>query len=122
MTKARSKEKELPPDPIKTDQELRQIALDLADGKIFSDRHVPKSESKTLLSIFMALSLWDHAQEWVKDAGMIFEYHSKAGPRSINGYPMFISCQKLNKEDTKTVFTYYNELLEQRKQFLSKGN
>jgi hypothetical protein len=66
----------------------------------------------------MALSLWEHAAEWVKDAGIIYEYISAAGPRSINGYPMFTSCRKLNKEDTQTMIKYYNELLEQKKKFL----
>jgi hypothetical protein len=64
------------------------------------------------------LSLWEHASEWVKDAGIIYEYTSKAGPRGINGYPMFTSCQKLNKGDTEIMLRYYNELIEQKKKFL----
>jgi hypothetical protein len=35
--------------------------------------------------------------------GMIYENMSEAGPRSINGYPMFMSCKLLNKTDTETV-------------------
>jgi hypothetical protein len=51
----------------------------------------------------MVLSLMDQKDidELKKDPpGLIFEYFSKAGPRSINGMPMFVSCQMLSKEDT----------------------
>lgn len=105
----------------KTDQELRQIALDLADGKIFCNRHVPPNDSRMLLSIFMILSLMENANQWVRDAGLIYEYLSEAGPRSINGYPMFMSCRKLNIEDTKKMFEYYNEILKYREKFLGGG-
>lgn len=105
---------------VRTDQELRQIAVDLIEGKIFCDRHLKlKGENeRMLLSVFMPLSLWEDAVEWVKDAGMIYEYLSEALPRTINGYPMFTSCQKLTIEDTDKMFALYNELWEIKKNFL----
>ncbi len=37
--------------------------------------------------------------EWWSELGAIGEHISKAGPRSINGYPIFFSMAVINKED-----------------------
>ena len=38
-------------------------------------------------------------EQYLKDLGCIYEHMSKAGPRGINGYPMFMSCHLMHKED-----------------------
>jgi hypothetical protein len=82
-------------------EEVKQIAQDMHHGLIFCDRFCNSSEEVAM--VFMVLSLMDQKDidELKKDPpGLIFEYFSKAGPRSINGMPMFVSCQMLSKEDT----------------------
>jgi len=42
--------------------------------------------------IFMSLALGalaDMTEEAINDIGLIYEYWDQAGPRSINGYPIF---------------------------------
>lgn len=96
----------------KTDEELKQIALDLFKGSIFSDRHLI-NEPNMLTSVFMILPMLDKEKlEELKnnDVHFIFEYLNKALPRSINGCPAFMSAQYLNKDDTEKMFKYYREI------------
>jgi hypothetical protein len=98
---------------VKTDDELKQIAKDMWKGRIFTNRHC---KDETLLgSIFMSLALGglnNLPDEDVNDIGMVYEYLSEAGPRAINGYPMFMSCRLLSKADTTKVFDYYDKMVD----------
>ena len=40
-------------------------------------------------------------EEFLKNIGMLYEENSKAGPRGINGFPMFMSCNIVSISDTK---------------------
>ena len=42
---------------MKTDEELKKIAVDIVEGKIFSDRHLRSSND--IKSVFMVLHLMD---------------------------------------------------------------
>ena len=100
-----------------TNEELKQIAMDLYQGKIFTDRHLSKSEDAFL--VFTVLSLGgfsEFSDEDLEDIGLMFEYLDKAGPRSINGYPMFLSLRLLNQHDTKIVFDFYKKIKESFKE------
>jgi hypothetical protein len=55
--------------------------------------------------------------EFMKNIGMLFEDNSKAGPRSINGYPMFMSCKILSKEDAKKFLDLYGKYEKMREDF-----
>lgn len=96
----------------KTDEELKQIAKDLWAGKIFSDRHIPPGDSHMMLSVFMPFVFMD--KKTLKDMqrekiDFVYEYLDKAGPRAINGMPMFMSCRILTKPETKKMFEYYEK-------------
>lgn len=96
----------------KTGEELKQVALDLFKGIIFSDRHLI-NEPNMLTSVFMVLPMLDKEKlEELKnnDVHFIFEYLDKALPRSINGCPAFMSLQYLDKDDTEKMFKYYREI------------
>jgi hypothetical protein len=44
--------------------------------------------------------------------GMIYEYMEKAGPRAINGNPVFLSFRMIGIDDTKKVLERYNKIIE----------
>ena len=44
-------------------------------------------------------------KEYGEQLGIIWEYLSEALPRSINGYPIFMSCRVMNKADWERVVT-----------------
>jgi hypothetical protein len=100
----------------KSDEELKQIAKDLWAGKIFSDRNIPFfGNSNILFSVFMPLLFMD--KKAIKSlqrekVNFIYEYLDKAGPRAINGMPMFMSCRVLVEPETKKMFEYYNKFKE----------
>lgn len=56
-------------------------------------------------------------EEYINNIGMVYEYYDKAGPRSINGYPIFMSMHILSKEDTKRFIEMYQKYEEMRKEF-----
>lgn len=94
---------------IKTDEQLKEIAMDLYNDKIFCDRQVDKTN---LGMVFMPL-IFGAFSEWKKEdqdkIGMIYEYLSEAGPMGINGMPIFYSLKFMSKEDTKKMFEIYEQ-------------
>lgn len=145
------------------DKDLKQIAKDLYDGKIFSDRHLSKNESvenyfmilafiypqkpkpptyeseDNTLSVNRDNRLYDllerekdqkiyeekikeypkeveEFKKYLNNIGFIFEYMDKAGPMSLNGKPLFLSANILNKEDTEKMLSFYNTYKELRKE------
>ena len=95
----------------KTGEEIKQIALDLFKGAIFTDRHLQDIED--IRMVFMVLSFMDG--ERIKELqanppGLIYEYISEAGPRSVNGMPVFMSLKMLTQDDTKKMFEHYEQL------------
>jgi hypothetical protein len=76
-------------------QELVDFVLGVCDGKIFTMHHIPKAQQEGLISmVFMPIALGAFAGYLageLENVGTIWEYYSQAGPRTINGYPMFMS-------------------------------
>ncbi len=67
-----------------TDQELKELAIDIFEGKVFTDRHIPEEEERGLLMVFMPLALGagkDWTEDDYKSIGMFYEYMDQAGPR-----------------------------------------
>ncbi len=94
-------------------EELKQIAIDIRAGRIFSNWHIPDNEPDMLYSIFMPLGLMNADQmEEIATAniGLVYEYMNQAGPMAINGYPMFMSFHVLHLNDAKVVLEFINRL------------
>jgi hypothetical protein len=99
----------------KTNEELKQIAEDLNSGKLFIDRQIPEGLPVHMIImplIFMSKEQSETFKNNVEsgEIAMIYEYIDKAGPRAINGNPMFMSLQTLSKNEVKIVFDYYNKI------------
>jgi hypothetical protein len=98
--------------------ERRQLALDIMDGKIFATWNIKPSDGKDMIgAIFMPLAL---GAKLPKGVAHLYEYLSAAGPRSINGYPIFTSLRILLKEDAEAIFPMLAELEKQRKAFVNE--
>lgn len=100
------------PYKCKTVQEIKEIALGIYKGQIFTSNQV--KDLSVLGLIFMALSMSDeNYKNWMKenDIYIIYEYIDKCLPtRSINDYPIFTSHSHLNKEDAIKVEEKFNEI------------
>jgi len=97
--------------PSRPESELKQIAIDLQVGHIFSDRHMNEYDRKNLGMVFMVILFMDPKDFYIPTSiGLVYEYMSKAMPRGVNGMPMFTSCHFLNVEDTNYVFAKAKEI------------
>jgi len=114
--------------PIKTldftdrsDEWLKQLAIDIHEGKVFTDRHIREEDySHGIKTIFIPLalgSLSDYPKEELGKIGLIFEYMHKASPTSINGYPSFMSVQMISVEQAKKVDEYWQAYKKLREDF-----
>ena len=68
---------------MKTDAELRDIALDIEGGSIFTDRHLrPNEHDRMLRSIFMPLALMDEERldKFVKSEPGLIRIQSRGWP------------------------------------------
>jgi hypothetical protein len=104
----------------KTDAELRQIAMDIYHGHIFTDRSIRNKDDLNLLSmIFMPLALMgkEGADQMIeRKVSMVYEYLDRAGPRSVNGYPTFMSMKYLTEDEVQRlvpIFERYEKLQEE---------
>lgn len=96
-----------------TDEELKQIAIDLHSGRIYCDRHI--EDTSDIRIVFMPVMLGafaDAKKEELDNIGMIYEYLTEAGPRCVNGMPTFFSLKYLSKKDTMRMSEYYEKLVE----------
>ena len=105
----------------RTDKELRQIAMDLAKGLIFSDWQIEKDEDVPL--VFQAINLMTEAQNLelqTKDIAMIYEYRTAAYEVDREtGIPVFISFNTLTKDESLKVaewFKQYKDIMDTNKE------
>lgn len=94
-----------------TDKEIANLANDMYRGLIFTDRHVQRHED--VPSVFMPLILLkeeDIEKLKANPPGMIYEYLDQAGPRAINGMPVFWSFRMIGTEDATKVMERYKKI------------
>lgn len=97
----------------KTNEEIKALALDLITNKLFTDRHIENDQM--IPTVFMPIALGAFQEvdnEELEKLGLIYEHLDKAGPRSINGLPSFMSMQYLSKDDAKRLFQKAHEMTE----------
>lgn len=101
--------------------ELKQIAVDLAEGKIYSNLHLGKHNEHLLPNVFMVMLFLDEkSREDMKEKDIIFiyEYMSQAGPMAINSCPIFMSMRMMGKEDFHDMWIEYERYVKMRQEFL----
>lgn len=101
-----------------SEEELKKLAQEIVDGKVFTDRDMRKGDQQggfMLQMIFMPLALMENVGAFVADAGLLYEYWDQAGPRSINGYPMFFSVRKIIRKDMPALEHYVKFYWEAKK-------
>jgi hypothetical protein len=109
---AKKKTTKAPPQKkIRSDEELKKLALDYYKGLIFSDRQCRTPEDAR--SVFMILFFMNKKQLEALQKNppkLIFEYYDKATPMAVNGYPTFFSCSFLSEEEFKKFAEFYDKI------------
>jgi len=78
---------------------LEEVYVGITTGTIFTDRDLPPDPA-SMRMVFMPMGL-AHPPPLVYavEIGLIWEHLHKAGPRSVNGMPVFFSMNLMNKKD-----------------------
>lgn len=85
-------------------EDLKKLALDMHKGLIFADTQI--QQPNMLVMVFMPLALMPINKKWVDQVGLIYEYLDKAGPRSVNGMPTFMSMRIVPRADLPMLIEY----------------
>jgi hypothetical protein len=96
-----------------TDKAIKELALAVRAGSVFGTWNFRESEKNMIGTVFMAFMLMNSIQKKILVRDGIFhlyEFMDKAGPRSINGYPIFYSFHMLDRDDAKRLETALDAL------------
>ena len=101
----------------KSHDELKQIARDVLAGRIYSDKDVPDPSMIHLVFVpLVFLSLRQvMAMRRQTETGtmfMLYEYVDKAGPRTVNGQPVFFSFRVLNRWEVEYIADLMKKMLD----------
>ena len=106
------------PVPDIPEPDLKRLAIGMAQGTVFTSLHLPpvtdeetmREHAQLVRSIFMPIGLGGLGDIDIKTLGFFWERFDKAGPRSVNGYPVFFSVNLVNAEQAKWVVRKYEEI------------
>lgn len=105
-----------------TEAEIRQWVMNYCDGHIFTSADVEKRHEPGLIGmVFMPLMLGglsELAPEDTDSIGLIWENMAAAGPRGVNGMPVFMSCRLMAKADFEIVKPLVNAELQRRAEYV----
>lgn len=96
-----------------SDEQIHQIALGISQNSIFHSAMLGDRMVDMLSHVFMPLIfIGDAMRQWMikNEIAGFYEDYGRAMPRSINGYPMFMSMRMLNDEDNEKVFNRVMEI------------
>lgn len=110
--------------PSMTDAELKKLAIDVHAGQVFGTWNLRNQAHETGM-VFMPLMLMDPIQ--IKELEVdgvvhLYEYIDKSGPRSINGYPMFMSFHTLKADEANRLQAHLEVLRNMEKAFMGDEN
>ncbi len=109
------------PVPSVTDEQIREIAVGIHRRQIFCDRHIPQEQWEEMVPrVFLTILLGGFGNLDTKTLGLVWEREDKAGPRSCNGYPQFLSCNLLNTVDAEKVMAICRQLRDAEQAVLEK--
>jgi hypothetical protein len=89
--------------PRITEDQIKELVTGLVKDQVFTWQHLPADDPHLLPMVFMVLGLGGLGDIDPDSIGTVYEYLDKAGPQGINGYPIFLSCKLVHKDDWKTV-------------------
>lgn len=108
--------------PRMTEEKLREFVNGYCSGQIFTSANIHASNDEHLASlmrsVFMPLAfggLKGVPKRELRNLGVLWEWNSKAGLRSINGMPTFTSCNMLHKDDWDRARNAVNAEMDRRK-------
>lgn len=99
----------------KTDDEIKALAMKVFTNEVFTSLQVDPNDLRLLQNIFMPLALADDLfikRLQLDKAYCFYADMSGAGPRTVNGYPVFFSVSYLDFADTQRLVEKYKNIVE----------
>lgn len=98
--------------------------MDIIENKVFHDRQIDEAHRDRLFrTIFMPTMFMNSDAHGVSEAvsqwGLVYEYLSEAGPRSVDGYPIFLSMRIVHKDDMPTLIAIVEDFVNKRDEMLN---
>jgi hypothetical protein len=107
---------------MRTEQELRQLATDIAEGKVFGTWCM--SNLDFIPNVFMVINFLDDTslEQIAKEKPVhIYEYLDKAQPMGVNGMPTFFSMNFISGQEWVLLLSMIDKLKKQKKLFIEEG-
>jgi hypothetical protein len=105
--------------------ELKQIAIDIVEGKIYTSMHYSMNQGtlRGIERVFLPLAFGAGKKFPIplEELGLLYEQVSRATSLMSNGEPTFLSFNYLTREQTDEVMDYYNSYLELKEKFTNDG-
>ena len=98
---------------MKTDTELRKLAMDIYTGTVFTSASMHPRDLKILNQVFMPLFMMnkeDFNNLMEQKPVLFYEHIDQCIGRYINGYPILKSCRYLVQEEADIVQKYLDQL------------
>ena len=106
----------------RTDTQLKQLALDVVEGRVFVSWQLGSNNESLVNSVFMPLLFMteEQVQEMKRHKVVqLYEYLEKAGQKAIDGFPMFMSMQMLTEAEIEPLQTHIARAMQLKAEFLN---
>ena len=102
-------------------EEIRKLALDIAEERVFGSWMIPEDElDNTLAIVFMPLALGGE-KNLPEDASVLYEYLDKSKHKTTKGYPIFVSMKVLSQSELAQLIPLVTKIKSLKEEFL-KGS
>ena len=101
--------------PHLDDEQIKQLAVDVVDGRVFLANNPEAVKNAWMVPLAFI------TDPLPKECAAFFEDMSRAGPRSINGYPTFFSFKMLHNEDLDPVLKAMEDYKAVKEGFVSEA-
>lgn len=103
-----------------TDEELKQLALDVVENRVFGSWMIPENEQEdTLPIVFMPLA-FGAAGHLDENVCSLYEYVSTTKRFTSKNYPVFMTMRTLSKVEVEKLSPMIERLRDMRKLFLEE--
>lgn len=97
---------------------LKDLALDIHKGRVFTSVHLPDANHITMVFFPLVLAGAPFIEQLRRNPpGLYYEYMKNALPRSVNGCPTFTSVHMLGQAETRLLWRYMRQLEEMEAAF-----
>lgn len=88
--------------PRMTDDEIRAFVDDYRCQRVFTSANIRDNQDLGMVFMCLAFGAFENwPREKLEEIGVVWEYMKEAMPRSMNGYPVFMSLQIMHRDDWK---------------------